>query len=82
MDRTDDEAAFDDEGPDDAPLVTEPTERHIKSIKDVKMCLPIRPTTALVPHAEQTLLFHHLQNPDIAPFTYVAVRELSCLLCS
>jgi len=78
-----DQTAFVQEWPDEPSL--ELTERYIESIEDVKKFLAeqearIRDTIA--PHAEQTLLFHHIKSPDIAPFSYVAVSKLSCLLCS
>ena len=81
-----DQTAFVQEWPEQPSL--ELTERYIESIKDVKTFLhaeqgaPTRHTTTLAPHAEQTLLLHHLKSPDIAPFSYVAVSKLPCLLCS
>ena len=48
----------------------------------MKTFLPEEQEATLAPHAELTLLFHHLKNADTAPFSYVAVSKLWCLLCS
>jgi hypothetical protein len=91
-----DQTVFVQEWPDEPS--SELTERYMESMETVeklfaKQKAHIHHTTA--PHAEQTLLFNHIKedirsttveynnkNPVIAPFSYVAVSKLSCLLCS
>jgi hypothetical protein len=91
-----DQTAFVQEWPHEPS--SELTDRYIESIADVKWFLAEQETSirhTIAPHAEQTLLFYHIKedirsmtiehnnkNPVIAPFSYVAVSKLSCLLCS